>query len=484
MSIQQLSTPTLVGGTTTGYPAYINTLKNKINEIALSMAISTLTLSATLGAGSPAADFNAMVAKVNEIIGIQNTTPAQAKPILFLIIGNSISAYGYDSSGNQTRGFSNANTAPGNRVGDYFFSRVTNAGAKMITLGYPGYAFDEWISGKDGINFQQQFQDVITQYGGTYDIRIMVLMGENGFDRFTAPQQINYAKQALAIMKAATGVTAVIMMPTVNRVDQYSYTASGRLFAVDRTEFDQYFLDNQASLGIKVAPKSAAPEMTGDGYPTDTVYCIDGVHPTQLGNKREARIVAAGYSLTPNVSLSAEAADGGLGQAATAANFFAMNAKVTAYPGYVTANSPIDNFAGLAVSQKKLAGNGTLRMVLNILPGASGGMFGIAATKTTVEGYSHLQEAIYFDSDLNRHAYELGTKVGELGMASITNVAVDFILTDSPSNTAMQMCEVVVAGTRLSLRQVPRAQYFLSLALSSGVKASGYYVSGSLIDNT
>jgi hypothetical protein len=40
MAIQLLSLPTLVGGVTAGYPQYVNSLKNKINELATAMNIS------------------------------------------------------------------------------------------------------------------------------------------------------------------------------------------------------------------------------------------------------------------------------------------------------------------------------------------------------------------------------------------------------------------------------------------------------------
>lgn len=75
MAIQLLSLPTVVGGTTTGYPGLVNTIKDKINELATAMGISALTLSAALGAGSPASDLNTMVAKVNEVIAAYNNTP-------------------------------------------------------------------------------------------------------------------------------------------------------------------------------------------------------------------------------------------------------------------------------------------------------------------------------------------------------------------------------------------------------------------------
>lgn len=72
MAIQLLSLPTVTGGTTTGYPGLVNTIKDKINELATAMGISALTLSAALGAGSPASDLNTMVAKVNELVNYAN----------------------------------------------------------------------------------------------------------------------------------------------------------------------------------------------------------------------------------------------------------------------------------------------------------------------------------------------------------------------------------------------------------------------------
>lgn len=74
MAIQLLSVPTVVGGTTTGYPALFNTIKNKVNELATAMSISPLTLNAVLNQGSPASDLNTMVAKVNELVNYVNGT--------------------------------------------------------------------------------------------------------------------------------------------------------------------------------------------------------------------------------------------------------------------------------------------------------------------------------------------------------------------------------------------------------------------------
>jgi hypothetical protein len=85
MAITPLNLPTLVGGVTTGYPQYIRSLNNKIDELARLMNISPLNLIAQLGAGSPSGDFNLTVAKVNELIGNYNggtTAPAPiAQPI-------------------------------------------------------------------------------------------------------------------------------------------------------------------------------------------------------------------------------------------------------------------------------------------------------------------------------------------------------------------------------------------------------------------
>lgn len=108
MAIQLLSLPTLVGGATTGYPGYINVVKNKINELATAMSISPLTLSAALGAGSPASDFNTMVAKVNELITALASGSAKA---YVAVIGNSLD-FGYGTTNYQNPAGYPPGTAP------------------------------------------------------------------------------------------------------------------------------------------------------------------------------------------------------------------------------------------------------------------------------------------------------------------------------------------------------------------------------------
>jgi lysophospholipase L1-like esterase len=79
-AIQPLNLPTLIGGVTPGYPGYYTLLIAKINEVATVMSITPLNLVAALGAGTPAADFNTTVLKVNELIGSLNNGGGSTAP--------------------------------------------------------------------------------------------------------------------------------------------------------------------------------------------------------------------------------------------------------------------------------------------------------------------------------------------------------------------------------------------------------------------
>ena len=78
MPIQSLSLPARTGPTTDFYVQDITALISKINEVAATMSIPALTISAVVGAGNPAADVNTIVSKLNTVITAVNAGQGSA----------------------------------------------------------------------------------------------------------------------------------------------------------------------------------------------------------------------------------------------------------------------------------------------------------------------------------------------------------------------------------------------------------------------
>jgi hypothetical protein len=141
MAIQLLSLPTLVGGATPGYPGYINTVTSKINELATVMSISALTLNAMLGAGSPASDFNTLVAKVNELIGAVNGGGGTALSFA-------------PASADYSNNLRNTNVGGTMWHNSYARFKVTASGAGTGTLGVVGHGFAPQVEvQKNGVHY-------------------------------------------------------------------------------------------------------------------------------------------------------------------------------------------------------------------------------------------------------------------------------------------------------------------------------------------
>lgn len=98
MAISLLSIPARTAASSTGYPADINIVIQKINELAAAMAVSPLSIAAAVGAGNPAADMNQVVAKVNELVNGVNSASTVNQPPTASIGGSSSATVGTQAS--------------------------------------------------------------------------------------------------------------------------------------------------------------------------------------------------------------------------------------------------------------------------------------------------------------------------------------------------------------------------------------------------
>jgi hypothetical protein len=274
MAIQLLTLPTLVGGTSTGYPGYVNLLKNKINELATAMSISPLSLSAALGAGSPANDFNTVVSKVNELVTSVNAstgTTWNGKPVLIICDGDST-----------TQGYiSGAGTDP-TKAWPARLGAALGGNYEVVNMALGGTDTQDMLNRAPSridplLNLTKYSHCFFILHGGINDF----------YNPHTPPSTAEGVEERLRqnlVGRQALGFKS-IACTVIGSTQPYEGTI-GVLNAAIRRDYSSWGI---AGL-VDFRTDNVLDVPTNDGY-------YDSIHPNQLGQQHMAKVVRA--SLMP-----------------------------------------------------------------------------------------------------------------------------------------------------------------------------------------
>lgn len=417
------------------------------------------------------------------------------KPVVILLLGNSLYAYGFDNSGNRLIPKAvNMSTGPtANSVASYVQARLARPTGQeaVVTLAYAGQGPAQWntqaYDGNVSADYGQDLRDFLAAYPPTqYDIRCHLHFWENVPGTRTEAQGTQDYATMFNLLNQA-GITRISQGPPVYRTDQYATPIeASKTYAGELQNFVAAYAApaTQSQYGYYWVPGTVTPELASTDYPSST-YCVgDQVHYSQLGNQREARNVVAGtlhYGGTLSYTAEGAAAPGST-STSTTPDVVMKNMQNTTVSGRrATGNAGIAQFSGIANSTMKLTGTGTLRAVIQ--PVNTGILVGIASVRSTTNSpnyYAELQAAEYVDGGNNQDNYSGGTRKYQ-GQGPRVETIVDFVLTQDASNANQYACQININNAAHGPAfSIPKAQYFLSTALSGGEFVDCYYISGPL----
>jgi hypothetical protein len=463
MAITTLSFPTRTAGASTGYVQDVNTLLSKLNEVATAMSVSTLSLTAALNAGNPAADMNTMVAKLNEVIGAVNnalSTGGAALPLNFVNTGDSITKGPDKGTG------SNPAKAPGRLAAD----RISSPAVAYTNMGWPGQTL-RWF-------LDNHWSDVTAAKVTGKRNAISFAWGANDIDaRGVSAMYDDFTE---AVNKAvAAGYDLILFVPIMDRTDRTGFDAK-------RLAFNQWMHNTLPTLSskVQVANESDSPEMFASGAPKNASGVIrfdDDAHPSVRGSYELGEgTLAEGLGLFGGIILKARTvltSTGGVG----ATPLFNL-ARTTISANAVTSDAGIGDFSGIANSTNKLSGKGTKRWVLG--QRTNGCFVGLASSRTANGSYAELAVGCYYDVQGTLDIYQFGTLIYS-SKPGTTNAQLDFVVSTHPTDATKYACQVMLNDTAYGpLLTVNQVQLFHTCALGPQAIVTAFDIAGALVANS